>query len=104
MIPKGTGSEKIGPLSVDVSMAGRLVGKGKAGRWPRGEPRSRAQRTFAPLLPLHRQLTHAQGQKREKAGVQLPIPASAESQFPRDLYKLSIVTELCAHPVCKTYA
>lgn len=79
MIPKGTGSEKIGPLSVDVSMAGRLVGKGKAGRWPRGEPRSRAQRTFAPLLPLHRQLTHAQGQKREKAGVQLPIPASAES-------------------------
>ena len=98
------GSEKTGPLSADMSVAGRLVGKGKMGTWPLGERRSRAQRTFAPLLPLHRQFTHAQGQKREKAGVQLPIPASAESWFRRDLYKLSIVTELCAHPVCKTYA
>lgn len=97
------GSEKTGPLSADVSMAGRLVGKGKRGKWPLGEPRSRPQRTFAPLPPLHRRFTHAQGQKREKAGVQLPIPASAESWFPRDLYKLSIVTELCVHPVCKTY-
>lgn len=83
MVPKGMGSEKIGPLSADVSTAGRLVGKGEAGEvvfWGNLEQASEDAKPTSASAQASLLMLKA---RRERAESSFLYQPSAESWFPR---------------------